>query len=59
MSMRQLQGLLENAKREVTLLEEHVSLLKTDCEARRLTGTEGRSLFGALLLKEFEWSSSV
>jgi hypothetical protein len=32
MSMRQLQGLLENAKREVTLLEEHVSLLKTDCE---------------------------
>jgi len=32
MSMRQLQGLLENAKREVTLLEEHVSLLKSDCE---------------------------
>jgi len=32
MAMRQLQGLLDNAKREVDLLEAHIKLLKDDCE---------------------------
>lgn len=31
MAMRQLQGLLDNAKKEVKLLKDHIELLKKDC----------------------------